>query len=81
MTYDEMIEVLQAAKSGKTIQAKYHGLDWFDLAKDYRSFDFTWYDYRVKRKPSEGYVHKAYFFGYNPDPNTDHYLHVKEIMP
>lgn len=49
MTIDEMIEVLQAYKVGKTIQAREKGYtEWFDTT--YPFFDFDNLDYRVKEQ-------------------------------
>jgi len=54
MKYDGMIAVIQAAKEGKTIQARGASGCWMDTAIPV--FDFARFDYRVK--PSEP---KAYF--------------------
>lgn len=49
MTIDEMIEVLQAYKEGKTIQAREKGYtDWFDT--NYPFFDFDNLEYRIKEQ-------------------------------
>lgn len=60
MTIDEMIEVLQAAKAGKKIQARSNGEvkdgDWIDGEKWHNvlpNWDFYHCDFRVKPEPRE----------------------------
>lgn len=49
MTIDEMIEVLQAYKEGKAIQAREKGYtDWVDT--NYPFFDFDNLEYRIKEQ-------------------------------
>lgn len=56
MTHDEMIEVLQAAKDGKTIQwfKPFEG-KWYDCIVS-PSWDFSKLTYRVKRDPREWWI-------------------------
>lgn len=50
MTYDEMIEVIQAAKEGKEIEYREKGdSEWLPAIKPCFSFDIN--DYRVKPEP------------------------------
>ena len=53
MTIDEMIEVLQAHKAGKTIEIRYKGPDgaWSEGVENV-GWSFQSYDYRVKREPT-----------------------------
>lgn len=53
MNYDQMIEVLQAAKDGKAIQCRWVNASpynyWRDVEKP--TWSFAAYDYRVKPEP------------------------------
>lgn len=55
MEIDDMIAVLQAAKSGKPIQGSRVGQN--DFGSAYApTWDFSRYEYRVKREPREFWV-------------------------
>jgi len=55
MNHDEMIEVIQAHKDGKTIQLRHKNQPkWVDFSKPLWNFDNT--DYRVKPEPREFYI-------------------------
>jgi hypothetical protein len=49
VTIDEMIEVLQAARSGETIQ--YREVPYGDWVDNPYAWNFTTWEYRVKPKP------------------------------
>lgn len=57
MTLDEMIEVLQAAKQGKTLECREHGEKrWTEIEPNASIWNFPRCDYRVKRQPRVIYV-------------------------
>jgi hypothetical protein len=57
MTYDDMLEVIKAAKEGKTIQYKKQD-NWESLRKGYANFNFHYHEYRVKPEPKVIYVNE-----------------------
>lgn len=59
MTHDEMIAIIKAHKDGKTIEIKRlgHSFDqWFIRNWSQPNFDFSTYEYRVKKEPVVVYV-------------------------
>lgn len=54
MTYDEMIDILQAAKAGKVIEYRDHHAGWSKWTRN--GFDFLSYQYRVKPEPKRCWV-------------------------
>lgn len=52
MKIDDMIEVLQAAKQGKKIEARVLGQsEWFNPGPRHPAWNFSYFEYRFKKKP------------------------------
>lgn len=90
MTHNEMIEVIQAHRDGKTVQCRLqkHQEDWYDAEPDWNFYDF---DYRIKPEPREWWVnvYKTFSVWYDNKEEADksqtfHRLecrHVREVLP
>ncbi len=92
MTHNEMIEVIQAHRDGKKIQAKSILIDWHDTVLNQPSWNFDVYDYRIKPEPREWWVNvypdgDSYWYETKEaaDKQTSKYRlecrHVREVLP
>lgn len=84
MTYDQMIEVLQAAKAGNKIQLRpiHEREPWTDENRP--CWDFYRYEYRVKSEPRVGWVHVTDIWdniaGSSLSGKKGAYIKVKEVI-
>lgn len=80
MTIDEMIDVLQAAKAGRTIEARSNPGEVGDDGKWHTvcpNWDFYRITFRVKPEPLEGFIQTAWLMD---NPPTSRSIRVREVL-